>query len=188
MLEGNTVRLRKLEPNDLERVLRWINDSEVTQFLAARYPMSRAAEERWLERMTSQPPEDGLALAIEVRADVRHIGTIGLSAPSREHRRSTLGIMIGDKECWSRGYGTDAVLTLLRHAFEFMNLHRIDLRVWSENERAIACYRRCGFALEGRLRQDLYQSGRYHDVLVMSVLQPEFFAMQGRAAPETAGA
>jgi RimJ/RimL family protein N-acetyltransferase len=186
MLQGKLVRLRRPEPDDVDRVLRWINDTEVTQYLAARYPVSRAQETAWLERVSKQGPADGVVLAIETLAGSRHIGTISLDRVQPDDRHATLGIMIGEKDCWGAGYGTDAIVTLLRYAFDWMNLHRIDLKVWSENPRAIASYLKCGFVMEGRLRQDYYQRGAYHDILHMGILAGEFRALHGSSDPETA--
>jgi RimJ/RimL family protein N-acetyltransferase len=79
--------------------------------------------------------------------------------------------MIGEKAYWSKGYGTDAMRTFLRFGFEEMNLNRIDLTVDARNGRAIACYRKCGFVEEARLRQDRYSEGAYHDTLIMAVVR-----------------
>ena len=184
MLTGKLVRLRKCEPEDLERILVWMNDREVTQYLAARYPISRPQEQGWLERVAKMPPSDGLILAIETLAEARHIGTISLNSIGWEDRHATLGINIGEKDCWGQGYGTDAIITLLRYAFDWMNLHRVDLQVWSENPRAIASYRKCGFIEEGRLRQGYYQRGVHHDLVVMGVLREEFRKLHGPAELE----
>jgi RimJ/RimL family protein N-acetyltransferase len=184
MTGGKLVRLRPIELDDLERYVHWVNDPEVMRFQSARYPWSRAAEEDWIKeamRKTS-PPE--IILAIDTLEEVRHIGSIGLHDINRENRRAVLGIMIGDKTCWDRGYGTDAVLTLLGFAFQEINLHRVQLIVHQDNARAIACYRKCGFVEEGRLRQDWYQEGHYADTFVMGVLASEFraFMAADRAA------
>jgi RimJ/RimL family protein N-acetyltransferase len=93
---------------------------------------------------------------------------------SAEDRRGELGILIGEKDYWGKGYGTDAIVTVLRFAFEAMNLHRVWLTTGENNPRAFACYRRCGFREEGRLRQDRYLGGRYWDTVVMGVLRQEF--------------
>jgi RimJ/RimL family protein N-acetyltransferase len=87
--------------------------------------------------------------------------------------------MIGDKAYWSKGYGTDAIVTFLRFAFEEMNLHRVDLTVDADNARAIACYRKCGFVEEARLRRARYGRGRYGDQLIMGMLSDEFSALWG---------
>jgi RimJ/RimL family protein N-acetyltransferase len=180
MLEGTIVRLRPLELEDLERDYTWINDGEVTRFVAMRYPTSRLAEERWLRDHPANDFASGVALAIETKEGV-HIGNLGLHQPNPEDRKASLGIMIGDKEYWSNGYGTDAIVTLLRFGFAEMNLNRVWLHVFEFNARAQACYKKCGFVEEGRLRQHYYGQGRYWDVVVMAILRDEFAARHGVA-------
>jgi RimJ/RimL family protein N-acetyltransferase len=175
MLEGKRVRLRALERGDAERGHRWINDGQVRELLhGMRYPVSVEDEERWLEGATSSS-FSRVALAIETREGA-HIGNAELRGVSAEDRRGELGILIGEKEYWGKGYGTDATVTVLRFAFEVMNLHRVWLTTGDNNPRAIACYRKCGFREEGRLRQDRYLGGRYSDTIVMGVLREEFEA------------
>ena len=180
MLEGKLVRLRPLELTDLEREYRWFNDQDVIGNLSAfRYPVSMAYEERWLRE---RPPIDfanGMMLAIETRDGV-HIGNTGLYDVRAEDSKAGLAIAIGEKDCWSNGYGSDAIVTLLRFAFYEMNLHRVWLTVLEYNERAIACYRKCGFQEEARLRQDIYRHGRYWDFIEMGILRDEFDALHGQ--------
>ena len=177
MLEGELVRLRAREPEDLERNLRWINDPEVRLLLlGGPYPISRGEEERWME--ASRGSSFGhVRLAIDTK-EGQHIGNLDLRQASPEHRAANLGIMIGEKDCWGRGYGTDALRTLLRLAFGDMNLNRVWLTTGENNPRAQACYRKCGFREEGRLRQDRYLEGRYQDSIVMGVLREEFQALE----------
>ena len=181
MVEGQLVRLRPLEPGDAEREYRWFNDQEVIGNLSAfRYPVSMGYEERWLRE---RPPIDfanGMMLAIETKDGV-HIGNTGLYEVRAEDRKAGLAITIGEKDEWSKGYGADAVVTLLRFAFQEMNLHRVWLTVVAYNERAIACYKKCGFQEEARLRQDVYRHGRYWDFIEMGILRDEFDALHGAA-------
>ncbi len=181
MLTGKLVRLRPLDMTDLENFLVWYNDPEVTEYLNFRYALPRLAEEEWLRARTGKPVSfSNLMFSIEALADSRHVGSIDLHEASAEDRKATLGIAIGDKEYWSRGYGTDAIVTLLRFAFDEMNLHRVALHCDERNGRGLACYRKCGFVEEGRLRQDRYRKGRYWDTVVMGVLREEFEALHGR--------
>lgn len=176
MIEGTLVSLRPPRMSDLERNTRWINDSEVTRFLAVRYGMSEAAEEAWMRDLCAKPGSyDGAFFAIETK-DGSHIGNTNLFNVRPEERKAELGIMIGDKTCWSQGYGSGALKTLLTFGFDEMNLNRVQLFVYDFNERAQACYRKVGFVEEGRRRQALYTLGAYHDVLVMSVLRDEWRA------------
>ncbi len=178
MLEGNLVSLRAMEPEDLEDALRWVNDREVTLWLTSlRYPTARKDEQKWIDDVPANSFVDGVRLAIETM-DGKHIGGINLHRTNPEDRKAGLGIMFGEKDHWSNGYGTDAIQTLLKLVFDEMNLHRVWLHVFADNERAIACYQKCGFREEGRLRQEVFQDGRYYDVIVMGVLKDEFSEIQ----------
>ena len=103
------------------------------------------------------------------------IGNVGQIGLDWKNRSAFLGIVIAEKEYWGRGYGSDAIVTLLRFAFGEMNLHRIYLSVFDTNPRAIRCYEKCGFRHEGRAREALFRDGRYHDALQMAILRQEFF-------------
>ena len=187
MLTGKLVRLRAVEAGDLDRYLAWVNDREVLEYMAALgLPISRAQEEDWLQCAMRQTTAPEITLAIETIDEGRHIGSVALHNVSPLSGKATLGIMIGDKSCWSRGYGTDAIVTLLGFAFDEMNLHRVALEVHEENARAIACYRKCGFVEEGRLRHERFRHGEYRDTLIMAVLADEFRALHpanGEALP-----
>jgi RimJ/RimL family protein N-acetyltransferase len=88
-------------------------------------------------------------------------------------RVASAGIVIGEKEHWGRGVGRDAMTTLARFAFDELNLHRIELQVLDDNERARRCYAACGFRCEGVRRQAIFRGGRYHDVTSMALLADE---------------
>jgi RimJ/RimL family protein N-acetyltransferase len=178
MIEGKLVNLRAREMSDLERNTRWVNDRDVTRYILVRYPMSALAEENWMRDGITRPMSpERVSFAIETK-DGRHIGNSHLAAVP-EDRKAMLGIMIGEHDCWSHGYGTDTVLTMLRFAFDEMNLNRVALAVFDFNERARACYRKCGFVEEGRLRAATYFEGAYHDEVLMAILRDEFYALRG---------
>jgi RimJ/RimL family protein N-acetyltransferase len=180
MLEGELIRLRALELDDLERCYRWLNDGELTRFIeGGRYPVSREYEREWLENaVRNRSSFSNVLMAIETKDGV-HIGNIGLHEGSPEHRSAKLGIMIGEKEYWSKGFGTDAIRVVLRFAFERMNLNRVELGTVDFNDRAQACYRKCGFVEEGRRREDRYIDGEYHDLIMMGILRREWQALAG---------
>jgi len=171
MIQGQKTKLRAIEREDLPTFVRWFNDPEVRQYLAMYMPMSMAEEEKWFERQLDD--QNSRIFAIETEDGV-HIGNIGLHNFDWKNRRAVLGIVIGEKEYWGQGYGSDAIRTLLSFALGEMNLHRVQLEVHDFNARAIRCYEKCGFKLEGHLRDALFQNSRYHDTLVMGILQEEF--------------
>jgi RimJ/RimL family protein N-acetyltransferase len=177
IIHGERVRLRAVERSDVEKFHTWINDPEVTEGLALYLPMSMRDEESWFDGIASRPPQEK-PLAIECRDGDgwKLIGNSGFFDLDRTAHSGEIGIMIGDKSYWNKGYGTEAMSLLLQHGFETLNLHRIFLRVYVSNPRAIRSYEKSGFIPEGRLREAVYQHGRYGDVLIMSVLRPEWDA------------
>ncbi|MEK7248387.1 MAG: GNAT family protein [Chloroflexota bacterium] len=181
MIEGKLVRLRAVEPGDAANAYKWINDGDVTRYLMARYPYSLASEQDWVANASKPNDYSEARFAIETKEGV-HIGLCGLHRGRPEERTADLGIMIGDKDYHERGFGTDAMLTMIRFGFEQMNLHRVSLGVFDFNQRAQAVYRKVGFVEEGRDRDAYFQDGRYWDVIRMSVLEDEWRALHGTAA------
>lgn len=175
MIIGERVRLRALERADLPFFVVWLNDPEVTENLVVDIPLSLAQEENWFNSITAGPREEQ-PLAIEIRGDSGwvFIGDVSLFNINWINRSAELGILIGEKTCWSRGYGREAIELMLRHGFEHLNLNRIYLRVYDSNPRGIRCYEHAGFVHEGRMRQGVYKNGAYRDVLMMAVLRSEW--------------
>lgn len=182
MILGERVRLRRVEREDLPRFAAWLNDAEVRRQLALLYPMGLAHEEAWFEAQLKAEPAVQ-PFAVDVRAqspatagpdlDWTHVGGAGFHGVDWPSRAAELGLLIGNKEYWGRGYGTDATRALVRWGFRELNLNRVWLRVFEDNAAGIRCYEKVGFRLEGRLRQDRFREGRYVDTLVMGVLRDE---------------
>ncbi len=179
MIEGKRVRIRALKKTDIDEIMKWINDPEVKQNLLMRYPISRNQEEKWIENAMDETDPRNKAFAIETKDGV-YLGGIGLHRIDWEDRNAEVGIVIGKKEYWNKGYGTDAMVAILNFAFNQMNLHRVYLRVFEFNRRAIRSYQRCGFKKEGVLRDDRFSNGKYHDTIIMGILKEEFDKVQNR--------
>jgi RimJ/RimL family protein N-acetyltransferase len=156
-LEGRLVRLRAFEPQDEALLLQWANDPAVTEYLPTRYPWSHAQEKQFLEER-GRVGYGNAPFAVDVNP---------------ENRNAILGIAIGDPEYRGRGYGTDTMRVLCRFGFEMMNLHRIELEVFAANEAARHVYASVGFREETCRRQAIYKFGRYHDLIVMALLEGE---------------
>lgn len=175
MIYGKRIRLRHVEQADLPRFVEWLNDPEVRQGLAMYLPLSQVEEEAWFEKMLKRSPdEQPLAIEVQARDGWEMVGNCGFFELDWRNRNAELGVVIGDKSYWNRGYGTDVMRLLLRHGFATLNLHRIYLRVFEDNRRAIRAYEKAGFVHEGRQRQAEFRDGRYLDVLMMSVLRSEY--------------
>ena len=142
---GKKVNLRSLRDDDLDRRTAWLNDPESVRFFTGSLP-ERTYEledaERW--RRSLEADLGASVWAIETKQD-RHIGDADLHEIDRRQGTAKLTILIGDKAYWSRGYGTDAVKTLLTFAFFELELQKVRLKVYDFNARAIKCYEKCGF-------------------------------------------
>ena len=185
MLKGEKVTLRAMIQDDLPRLWAFNNDVDVELAGGGDPPMpqSLARLEAEYQAAASQGGRDGTSFAIE--ADGQFIGQCALFGFDHTARTCELGITIGDRAYWGRGYGRDAVRLLLDYAFRLHNLHRVFLKVNGRNERAARAYRACGFTEEGRLREHVWSNGTYDDLLLMGILRREWEATSGATSEGT---
>jgi len=176
MLTGERVRLRAPERTDIPTFVKWFNDPEVTQFLLRSPPMGMEEEERWFDNLVR---DEGKVFCIET-LDGRLIGNLGVMHIDWSNRKADIGVVLGEKDYWSKGYGTEAITLLLGYMFEELNLHRIWLYCEEDNKRAQRCYEKCGFRKEGVFRDNRRKGGRYLNDIVYSVLRQEWDAMKGK--------
>jgi len=170
---GERIYLRPLELEDVERCMKWINDPEVNHFLVSgRFPINQLREEEWLRNHYKSDKD--VIFAICLKEKDRHIGNCGLHLINWVDRNAVLGIMIGEKHYWNKGYGTEAVKLLLKYAFSILNLVRVELTVFDFNKRGIRAYKKAGFKEEGRLRKKRFKNGEYCDEIFMGVLREEW--------------
>ena len=175
MILGTRVRLRAIERADLPRFQEWSNDPEVTQGLSRYLPLSLTEEGKWFGRvMQGQPAQQPLAIKIQDGGSWKLVGNTGLFNLEWTNRSAEFGIFIGNKSSWNKGYGTEALQLMLRHAFSTLNLNRVYLRVLASNPRARRSYEKAGFQLEGTLRQATFRRGIYIDSHIMSILRSEW--------------
>ena len=178
-IPGRTVVLRPHTGRNLPAFKRWYGDPEVARL--TRYqegPMPADEVERFFEARVAGV--SSLALAIHLADTDRLIGTCAFSQLDGDNGSALFHITIGERECWGRGYGTEATALMLEHAFGALGLHRVGLAVFAYNERAIRSYRKVGFVLEGRSREAIWREGAFSDEIHMSILAHEWQAIRGR--------
>jgi RimJ/RimL family protein N-acetyltransferase len=181
LFHGELVRLTAANSEkDAELLAQWSRDSDYLRLLdtdpALPRSVKRSKEDilKWVEH--EQP--NSLQFMIRVQADNRLIGFVGLDGILWTHGDAFVGIGIGDRAHWDKGYGTDAMRVILRYAFTELNLHRVSLDVFEYNPRAIRSYEKAGFVVEGRLRQFLRRDGRRWDMIYMGILRKEWERQQ----------
>lgn len=175
---GEKVVLREFRSEDLSGIREWVTDEQVTRFLSGTFlkPNTWEQTERFL-RSILEGDTGGVNLVIAQKDSLKYMGHCNLMMIDNVARKAELAIVM-PREHHSKGYGGEAIRLLLMFAFDQLNLNRVFLKVHQNNARAIALYERCGFVHEGRLRQEIYQDGRYGDVLVMGILRDEFAAIR----------
>lgn len=175
MISGKNVRLRAIERRDLPNFVAWLNDPAVRQNLMIAVPLSQAQEEDWFEQTLRHPLEEQpLGIEVQTPDGWQLIGNCGFVKVDWRNSCAEIGIFIGDARFWNKGYGTEAMRLMLKYGFCTLNLNRIYLNVYETNPRGIHCYEKAGFIHEGRLRQAIFQDGRYIDLLVMGALRSEW--------------
>jgi RimJ/RimL family protein N-acetyltransferase len=184
-LVGETVVLRRHRPENLDAFRRWYSDAEVARLTRYRNgPMSVDEIERFFTARVLGI--DSLTFAVHLRAENRLIGSCAFSQLDADNGSALFHITIGEKDLWGRGYGTEATRLMLDHAFSTMGLHRVSLAVFSFNERAIRSYEKVGFTIEGRAREAIFRDGQFWDEITMSMLEPEWRAIQAAAGQSAA--
>jgi RimJ/RimL family protein N-acetyltransferase len=171
-LTGENIFLGPVSKEDIPKLVKWMNDIAVSKFLCQ-------ATRSHTEKTTKQFLEEGIKkhdfhyYGIFTNDNVL-IGGIDLRDVDSIQRTAMLGIVIGEKEYWSKGYGTEAINLLLDYGFNILNLNNIMLEVFSYNPRAIKCYEGCGFKIIGKRRNSRFFAGKYYDDIYMDILANEF--------------
>jgi len=175
LFDGDKVRLRGIELSDLDSIMKNWNNLKLRQFLSSPMPFSREEEEEWIKK-TWEERRKGQAyqFAIEHKETKEFLGTAGLFDFDNFARSAELGIAIHAENNWGKGYGTDTMKVLLKFGFDYLNLNRIQLRVFDFNIRGISTYKKIGFIEVGKHRKAFFKDGEYHDVIFMDILKEEW--------------
>ena len=179
MLEGNLVRLTVEEPAvSAVAFAHWSHDSEYLRLLDSS-PTNLFSEKQlidWIQKDQEKEPPAFYTFQIRTLEDDCLVGFIGLDGTAFPHGDMFVGIGLGEREFWGRGYGTDAMKVILRFAFHEMNLRRISLNTFEYNPRAIRSYEKAGFIHEGRVKKYLWREGQRWDLIYMGILREEWDA------------
>lgn len=176
---GEKVRLKMDNPEPLAKAFsRWGGDSEYIRLLdgGARGMFSAKTIQGWIEKDFEKETMENIFFAIHALESDQLLGFVSLFGINWNHGDTWVGIGLGERAFWGKGYGTDAMRVILRYAFTELNLHRVTLGVFEYNPRAIRSYEKAGFIHEGRIRQHLCKEGRRWDVIQMGVLRQVWLA------------
>lgn len=174
---GALVRLTVFDPQqDADYLARWNQNSEYQQLLGSGPSYLWAPKQ--IKEWTEKHFDEMYSFTIRTLEDDRVIGSVDLSGIAWPAGAAWVGIGIGERQYWGKGYGSDAMNLILRFAFESLNLKRVSLTVFEYNERAIHSYEKVGFKREGCLRQWMQRAGQRYNLIFMGVLRSEWEELQ----------
>lgn len=176
------MELRPFERKHIAKLVEWRNDPEVALWSDGRQPEFELITLEEAEISFSNTLKNGSKFDTFTYAymfaihtlEGQYIGMADYRDVEKIKRSCTIGITIGEKDYWGKGYGTDAIKVLIEFLFNRVNLRRIQLDTWSGNKRAISAYSKCGFKVEGTLRESEYIEGKYYDTIIMGLLRRDW--------------
>ncbi|HUG33310.1 MAG TPA: GNAT family protein [Anaerolineales bacterium] len=181
IFRGKLIRLAADEPEALAKAeIRWQRDSEFLRLAdneAVHLTSEKKLRESFEKHLETGFKPDRYSFTIRALEEDKPIGFLGLRL-DLIHNDAMIGIGIGGREHWDKGYGTDAMKVCLRYAFTELNLHRVSLGLHEYNPRALRAYEKAGFKLEGKTRGDLAREGRRYDSFWMGILREEWKHME----------
>lgn len=173
MFKGKKIKLRAYYSNEVERVLKLIEEGNLrdTLSIGTIFPLSYEFQKSFMDKNLA-PNGELFNFAIESLETNEYIGGCGINSLDRKNSVATIGLWIG-KEYHGFGFGSDTLRVLCKFLFEEMNIHKIKLDYFEFNEAGRRCYEAVGFKEEGRNRKELYRYGKYYDTINMGLFKDE---------------
>lgn len=173
-LQGEKIYLRALNLNDANDYYKWVKDKEVILYSLGRWlkPHTKKQIQEWLQETIND--KSVLNLGIVEKETNKLIGHAGISSLSKTNNSGEYFILIGDRNSWGKGYGTEVTKLVVGYGFKVLKLHRIMLTVSDVNIGAVKVYEKSGFIKEGIMRDASFRNGKYHNKIVMSILDDEW--------------
>ena len=169
----NRIYLRALESTDLDTTFSWRNDDEISSMVGGqKYYVSYDKEKKWLEGIIYD--NTNVRLMICLKDTNKPIGISSLTDINYINRSAHYHVLIGDKESWGKGYATDALRLMMEYAIKELGLHRIESMVLEDNIGSIKMLKKCGFKEEGVKRDSIFKGGKYHNQVILALLDTEF--------------
>ena len=173
-MENTMVYLRALEPDDYLTSIKWRNDDQIWSLLGGeKYFVSERYEKKWIEDAIFD--SNNIRLAVCLKADNRYIGNVSITNINKSNRSGISNILIGNRDCWGKGVGSEAYRLLLEYAFNEKGFHRIEALVLESNVASIKMHQKCGYKIEGTLRDSVFKNGRWQNQILLSIIEKDFY-------------
>ena len=170
MLESERLLLRPVELTDVNETYRsWMNDPVVMQYTESRF-QTHSLEQIRQYVLSVQADAGSRFFAIVEKQSGKHIGNIKIGHIHPVHRHGDVGIIIGDKASWGKGYATESLRLVAGYARESLKLHKLTAGIYANNIGSIQAFLNAGFVVEGRFSRHWFCDGEYVDGLQMGLL------------------
>lgn len=171
LLENEIIRLRALEPEDLDRLYRWENNPELWRVGNTLSPYSRYIIKEYIRESHRNIFElKQLRLMIELRSTAATIGTVDLYDFEPYHRRAAVGILL-DPLFQGNGFAVETMNIIEEYAFSFLKLHQLYVHIPADNADSRALFTRCGFTITGTMKDWITTENGYSDVIMMQKMR-----------------
>ena len=171
-LEGKKIIFRPLDEKDLGCIVVWINDPQVRKYLTVYLPMTTGVERKWIESISGS--EKNIVLATVDKKTGKHVGNAGLHSINGRNGTATFGFLIGDKNFWGKGYGTEMLDLMLEYAFHTLGLRKVRSRVLAPNISSAKVHKKCGFKKAGVFKKEYLVDGEYVDEILLEVSRKDW--------------
>ena len=172
-MKNDRIYLRALEPDDYLISIQWRKDDAIwSQLCGAKYYVSENYEKKWVEEAIWDNTK--IRLAICLKENDLYIGNVYITDINQITRSGNSHILIGNKDCWGKGYASEAYRLLLDYAFKERGMHRIVAHVLEDNCASIALHKKCGYTQEGVFRKAVFKNGTWQNQIVFSILEDEY--------------
>ena len=173
MLESERLLLRPVELTDVNETYRsWMNDPVVMQYTESRF-QTHSLEQIRQYVLSVQADESSCFFAIVEKKTGKHIGNIKIGHIHPVHRHADVGIILGDKTCWGKGYAAESLRLVAGYARQSLQLHKLMAGIYANNIGSIQAFLKAGFVAEGRFACHWFCDGEYVDGLQMGLLLEE---------------
>lgn len=168
MGSDTNVYLRNMTLEDTERIVKWRNSEESQKNSIRQELFTKEGHLQWVRSMV----DTGKVVQMMICDSVSHepIGVTSVKDIDKQHKKAEFSILIGEDKARGLGYGTQAGKLMVQYGFQVLGLHKIYLKVYASNIRAIRSYEKVGFVKEACLHDDIFVGGQFHDIVMMAVL------------------
>ena len=173
-LLGERIYLREVRLEDVnDAYYCWMNDPEITRYLESRFcPNSLESLREYVSNKAAD--RNSVFLAISLQGEDRHIGNIKLGPIDWIHRFADIGVVIGEKHLWGKGYASEAIGIVVQYAFEVLNLHKLTAGCYEVQVGSVKAFQKNGFEIEGIRKKHYFCSGNYMDAVLLGMLNPKY--------------